>query len=237
MGKIISNRKVENFLKISKLSKKLFIYFTMTDLILVGKQGSGKGTQAKILAEKFGFKIFETGGALRAIAKEDSDLGREVLAITTRGDLVPNEVVMKIVSDFLSKLKGDVPVVFDGIPRSEEQRKSLEKLLEENGREFRALEVRLSNKEALARLSVRAQCGDCGANFGSPEDICTKCGSTNVSRRADDTPEAISKRLDNFEKFTAPLLSVWKECGKLISVNGEQKRELVTAEMLEQLKL
>ena len=209
----------------------------MTDLILIGKQGSGKGTQAKILAEKFGFRIFETGGALRAIAKEDFDLGREVLAITTRGDLVPNEVVMKIVSDFLSKLEGDAPVIFDGIPRSEEQRLSLEKLLQEQGRDFRALEVRLSDEEAIARLSIRAHCEDCGANFGSPEDVCPKCGSTNISRRADDNPESISKRLENFEKFTAPLLSVWKSQGKLVSVNGEQDIDMVTQEMLEKLGL
>ena len=209
----------------------------MTDLILIGKQGSGKGTQAKILAEKFGFRIFETGGALRAIAKEDSGLGREVLAITTRGDLVPNEVVMKIVSDFLSKLEGDVSVIFDGIPRSEEQRLSLEKLLQEQGRDFRALEVRLSDEEAIVRLSIRAHCEDCGANFGSSEDVCPKCGSKNISRRADDTPEAISKRLDNFEKFTAPLLSVWKSQGKLVSVNGEQNIDIVTQEMLEKLGL
>lgn len=209
----------------------------MTDLILVGKQGSGKGTQAKILAEKFGFNIFETGGALRSIAKEDSALGREVLAITTRGDLVPNGVVMEIVSDFLEKLKGVSPVIFDGIPRSDEQRISLEKLLSEKGREFRALEVRLSNKEALARLSIRAQCGDCGVNFGSMEDVCPQCGSTNISRRADDTPAAISKRLENFEKFTAPLLSVWDTEGKLISVDGEQDIDLVTAEVLEKLGL
>ena len=209
----------------------------MTDLILIGKQGSGKGTQAKILAKRFGFEIFETGGALRAIAKEDSELGREVLAITTRGDLVPNEVVMKIVSDFLQKLTGDAPVIFDGIPRSEEQRVSLEKLITEKGRAFRGLEVRLSNEEALGRLSIRAQCGDCGENFGSVEDVCPKCGSVNVSRRADDNPESISKRLDNFDKFTAPLLSVWKDQGKLVSVNGEQDVDLVTEEMLEKLEL
>ncbi len=209
----------------------------MTDLILIGKQGCGKGTQAKILAEKFGFEIFETGGALRSIAKEDSDLGREVLAITTRGDLVPNEVVMKIVSDFLSKINAVSPVIFDGIPRSEEQRISLEKLLEEKGREFRALEVRLSDKEALERLSMRAKCEDCGANFGSKEDVCPKCESTNISRRADDTPEAITKRLENFKKFTAPLLSVWEAQGKLVSVDGEQDIEVVTQEILEKLGL
>jgi adenylate kinase len=228
---------LQTFIEIGRLRENFFTYFTMTDLILVGKQGSGKGTQAKILAEKFGFEIFETGGALRSIAKENSALGREVLAITTRGDLVPNEVVMKIVSDFLSKLKGDAPVIFDGIPRSDEQRITLEQLLKEKNREFRALEVRLSDTEALARLSIRAHCEDCGANFGSKKNVCPKCGSTNVSRRADDMPEAISKRLENFEKFTAPLLAVWKKCGKLISVNGEQDVDLVTEEMLKKLEL
>ena len=72
-------------------------------IIILGPQGSGKGTQAKILAQKHGYQIFETGGALRAIAKEDSELGRKVLEITQRGDLVPNEIVMDIVEDFLSK--------------------------------------------------------------------------------------------------------------------------------------
>ncbi len=230
--------KVENFSQNRQTVGEYFYLFKkMTDLILVGKQGSGKGTQAKLLAQKFGFKIFETGGALRTIAQEDSELGREVLAITTRGDLVPNEVVMKIVSDFLSKLEGDVPVIFDGIPRSEEQRITLENLIKEKGREFRALEIKLSNEEALARLTIRAQCVECGANFGSIEDICPKCGSENISRRADDTPESISNRLDNFEKFTAPLLSAWKESGKLVSVNGEQDIDLVTEEMLEKLEL
>jgi adenylate kinase len=235
---IARDRKVENFLKKRQTAKEIFkIFFIMTDLILVGKQGSGKGTQAKILAEKFGFQIFETGVALRSIAKEDSELGREVLAITTRGDLVPNEVVMKIVSDFLEKLDGEAPVIFDGIPRSEEQRVTLEALLAEKGREFRGLEVRLSDEEALNRLSIRAHCDDCGANFGSKDDVCPKCGSTNISRRADDNPESIAKRLENFEKFTAPLLSVWRDAEKLVSVDGEQDIALVTAEMLEKLEL
>ncbi len=207
------------------------------DLILVGKQGSGKGTQAKILAEKFGFNIFETGGALRAIAAENSELGREVKAITTRGDLVSNEIVMQIVADFLEKLEGDAPVIFDGIPRSDEQRLSLEELLKIKGREFRALEIKLSNEEALNRLTIRANCNDCGANFGSKDDVCPSCGSTNVVRRADDNVEAITKRLENFEKFTSPLLEAWKDAGKLVSVEGEQDVAVVTESMLSQLGL
>ncbi len=215
----------------------LFTILQMDDLILVGKQGSGKGTQAKILAEKFGYKIFETGGALRAIAEENSALGREVKEITTRGDLVPNEVVMQIVADFLEKLAGEAPVIFDGIPRSDEQRVSLEKLLEIKGRSFRALEIKLSNEEALSRLTIRANCNDCQANFGSKDDLCPVCGSTNVSRRADDNRESILKRLENFEKFTAPLLQVWNDGGKLVSVDGEQDVAAVTSSVLAELGL
>ncbi len=205
------------------------------DLILVGKQGSGKGTQAKILAKKLGFKIFETGAELRKMAKEDSDLGREVLAITSRGDLVSNDIVMRIVEDFLANLDKNTPVIFDGIPRSEVQRESLEKLLAKNSRDFTALEIKLSNEEALNRLIMRAHCDDCGNNFGSLEDVCPKCGSENISRRADDNPEAIMNRLKNFDEYTYPLLGEWEKRGKLVSVNGEQSIEKVTAEIFDKL--
>jgi len=201
------------------------------DLILVGKQGSGKGTQAKIIAKKFGFKIFETGGALRAIAAEDSDLGREVLAITSRGDLVSNDIVMKIVEDFLSNLSSETPVIFDGIPRSEVQRETLEALLAQKSRDFTALEIKLSNDEALQRLMIRASCNECGNNFGSEEDLCPKCGSEDVSRRNDDNPDAIMNRLKNFDEYTLPLLEEWAEVEKLVSVNGEQDIKDVSAEI------
>ncbi len=207
------------------------------DIILVGKQGSGKGTQAQIIAKKLGFKIFETGGALRAIAKEDSDLGREVLDITSRGDLVSNDIVMRIVEDFLNNLEGDVSVIFDGIPRSDVQRESLENLLEKSSRDFIALEIKLSNEEALHRLIIRAKCDDCGNNFGSEDDICPKCGSENISRRNDDNPDAIMNRLNNFDEYTLPLLDKWKNAGKLLSVDGEQDIAKVTEEVFKVLKV
>lgn len=209
----------------------------MTDLILIGKQGCGKGTQAKILAEKFGFKIFETGGELRAIAQQDTELGREVKDITTRGDLVSNDIVMRIVENFLENLEGDAAVIFDGIPRSEEQRQSLEKLLAEKNRAFRVLEITLSDEATLARLTIRAKCNACGANFGSKDDVCPKCGATDISRRADDNPESITKRLQNFESFTAPLLKVWGEQDRVVSVDGEQPVDQVTVQIHDQLGL
>ncbi len=177
----------------------------MKDLILVGIQGSGKGTQARILAKKYGYEIFETGSALRTIAKEDSELGREVKEITTRGDLVSNEIVMAIVSDFIKKLRGDSPVIFDGIPRSEEQRVSLEKLLKDAGRSFQVLAVELSEKEAFRRMFKRAE----------------------LEGRADDNEESMKKRIANFYEFTAPMLEVWRKSGKLLQVCGEHSIEEV----------
>jgi adenylate kinase len=187
----------------------------MTDLILVGIQGSGKGTQGKILAEKFGYKIFETGGELRAIAKEDSELGRKVKEITERGDLVPNEIVMEIVEHFFSQISPEIAVIFDGIPRSEEQRVSLEALLSQHNREFRALEVHLSDEEALARLLKRAE----------------------IEGRADDNHESIQKRIANFYNHTKPLLDAWKGEDRLITVNGERPIEEVQQDIIAELGL
>ena len=182
----------------------------MKDLILIGRQGSGKGTQGKILAEKFGYHIFVTGDALRAIAQEDSELGREVKAITERGDLVSNEIVMAIVADFISKLDEGTPVIFDGIPRSNEQRITLEEELSKAGRKFIALEIRLSNDEAFERLMKRAE----------------------LEGRADDNPESIKKRLENFEIHTAPIVDHWQAENKLVSVDGNQSVDAVTQEVL-----
>lgn len=166
----------------------------MRDIILIGKQGSGKGTQGKLLAQDFGFKIFETGGALRAISQTDTDLGRTVLEITQRGDLVSNDIVMQIVEDFLENVEEGVPVIFDGIPRSEEQRVSLEAVLKKMGRDFKVVELLLDNDVAVQRMLARG--------------------------RVDDTPEAIAKRLENFDAYTQPLIAVWKEQGLVHSVDG-----------------
>ena len=125
---------------------------------------------------------------------------------------------------------------FDGIPRSEVQRESLEKLLAKNSRDFTALEIKLTNEEALQRLIIRASCNECGNNFGSEEDLCPKCGSEDVSRRNDDNPDAIMNRLKNFDEYTSPLLEEWEKSAKLVSVNGEQDIADVSAEIFAALE-
>ena len=95
------------------------------DLIFFGMQGAGKGTLGKVVSSKFNMTIFETGAALRQLAQEDSELGKKIKSIIEAGHLVSNGIVMEIVEDFVNKLENDSPILFDGIPRSVEQAKTL----------------------------------------------------------------------------------------------------------------
>lgn len=187
----------------------------MKDIILIGRQGSGKGTQGKILAEKFGYQIFETGAALRTMAQHDSDLGRQVKEITSRGDLVSNEIVMAIIREFLAELPSTTPVIFDGVPRSEEQRESLETELSNAGRDWTALEIRINNEEAVYRLLKRAE----------------------IEGRPDDNITAIQKRLENFQRHTQPILDYWAEHGLLVAIDGKAEIEAVHEAVVEALNL
>ena len=188
----------------------------MKDLILIGPQGSGKGTQSRILAKKFNFEIFETGAELRKIAaQKDSPLGQKVLEITSRGDLVPNEIVMELVKNFLQELENpaQTPIIFDGIPRSEVQMQTLESLLESQNREFVALEIHIPEKISFERLSERAR----------------------IEGRVDDTPEVIERRLANYRKFTEPLLDLFRAKNKLISVDGQGEVEAIESKICQKI--
>jgi len=191
----------------------------MKDLILIGKQGAGKGVEGELLSEKFGFKTFETGKELRKIIEEGSELGVKIKSIINNGDLVSDELVMEIVQNFLMNTPKNTPIIFDGIPRSEKQRQMMEVELEKSERKYQVLEIQLSNETSLNRLLKRSRCNKCNANF--IEDACPKCGSTDFSKREDDNKEAILKRLGNFEKHTLPAIEVWRNEGKIISVSGE----------------
>ncbi len=205
----------------------------MQDIILFGMQGSGKGTQARILAEKFAYKIFETGGQLRKLASEDSPLGQKVKEITTAGKLVPNEIVMEIVENFLQNLPENETAIFDGIPRSESQRASLEAEFAKVGRRPLAVYISLTREEALTRLLGRKTCAGCGKIFGAKDNSaafekCPVCGGE-LKIRADDTAEAIETRLDVYEKETVPAIEKYREENRLVEIDGTQSVAEVTA--------
>lgn len=195
------------------------------DLIFFGMQGAGKGTVGKSVAEKFNLKVFETGGALRALAQEPSPLGYKVKEIIEAGHLVPNEVVMEIVEDFINKLPPNTNVLFDGIPRSIEQANSLNALLQKLNRPFTPVLIEIKEETALARLTTRKICSQCKKVFPATyvSDTCDACGGK-LTTRADDNPEAIKTRLQAFKDETAPAIATYEN---LITVDGEPTIEEV----------
>jgi adenylate kinase len=204
------------------------------DLIFFGMQGAGKGTLGKTVASQFGLDIFETGGELRRLASEDSELGQKIKSIIEAGELVSNEVVMEIVENFVNNREGDSPILFDGIPRSVEQAQTLNSLLDKHDRKYKAVLLEIKKETALTRLTTRRLCPvDKHIYPASYKSDTCECGTKLVTRK-DDNPEAIEKRLDLFAQETQPAIDLYSD--KLIKIDGELSIEEVNQNAIESLK-
>ncbi len=180
------------------------------DIIFIGIQGSGKGTQARLLQEKKGYALFETGAQLRSISQENSVLGKKIKKIIENGNLVENETVMALVETFLESHNASQPILFDGIPRFETQRQSLETLLNNQNRLFHVIHITLPESEVLKRLHERAE----------------------KEGRKDDTKEAIQTRIQHFYTYTQPLIDTWKKENKITTINGDRPLQDVHTDIL-----
>lgn len=202
------------------------------DLVLFGIQGSGKGTQARKIAERYNLQIFETGEQLRNLSKKNTPLGEKVKAIIESGQLVPNEVVMEIIENFMESLPDGTAILFDGIPRQTEQARTFQELMKKHDHTMTAVVIHISREEALKRLGTRRICSGCKTVF--PVDYtgekCNKCDGSLV-KRSDDTPESITVRLDLYEKETMPVIKTFTEQGLTVTVNGEQSIDVVTQDL------
>lgn len=192
------------------------------DIVLFGIQGSGKGTLGKLVAEKYGYSIFETGGELRKLSKEESPLGKKVKSIIEAGHLVPTEVVMEIVENFMQNLPAGTEALIDGIPRKIDQAEAFDTLMKKLNRNFKGILIEVSKDAALKRLSTRRICEKCKAVYPAnyTKDNCEKCGG-NLITRSDDNPESIKTRLQAFFDETMPVIERYKTANKMISMNGE----------------
>ena len=170
------------------------------DLVFFGIQGSGKGTQAKRLAAEFDYDIFEAGGELRKIKASGSELGETVKSYIDVGKLVPFEIIMQVTKEAVLARPKDQKILFDGIPRDEDQMNAFNAIMEEAGREFMCVEIVITKEEAVQRILGRAK--DEG--------------------RADDADESIVlRRVQTFEEKTMPVIACYKEEEKMIDVDGE----------------
>jgi adenylate kinase len=214
-------------------------------VILMGAQGSGKGTQAATVGPKLKLVKVATGDLFRSAIAQGSELGLQVQSILEAGDLVPDELTNAIVQVRLaqiaaSKNKGDdvKGALFDGFPRTEPQARALDDILAQQGEKLTAvIEIDVPREKLITRLAGRRTCQSCGAVYHTESDppkvegICDKCGGTLVQRE-DDTPGAIARRLAIYDDQTKPLLSYYAARGMLETIDGDQEIEKVTSDIL-----
>jgi len=214
------------------------------NIILMGAQGSGKGTQASVLGPRLALARVATGDLFRAAIAEESELGKQVKSILERGDLVPDELTNAIVRNRLEdierkKSEGELKgALFDGFPRTAGQAGALDAILaEHNDRIDAVVEIQVPREDLIARLSGRRVCPSCGAVYHLEADpprvqgVCDNDGVTLI-QRDDDKPDAIRRRLELYDEQTAPLLNYYEPRGVLHRVNGNQPIDDVTRDIL-----
>lgn len=191
--------------------------------VLFGPQGSGKGTQGRMLADYFGVPLIGSGELFRAEIQEKSALGKLVKSYVGRGALVPDELVNAVVQKQLKAIAVDRGFLLDGYPRNVEQAESLDKVVKIN----LALQIKIGDDESLRRLLGRRQCTGCKTIFHiedhppAVEGVCDACGKT-VVKREDDNEDIIRARLEAYHFMTEPLASYYRQRGVLLAVKGEQ---------------
>ena len=195
-------------------------------LILLGPPGSGKGTQANLLQDKFKVPKISTGDILRVAVKDNTELGQQAKRFMDKGELVPDEIVIGLIKERIVEPDCRDGFILDGFPRTIVQAEKLEETLAVMGQEIDSVvDLEVGQEELLVRLTGRSTCKNCGAMFHETshppkeEGVCDECGGE-LYQRPDDNEETILKRLEVYGKETAPLKEFYRKLGKLQSLPG-----------------
>jgi adenylate kinase len=198
------------------------------DIILLGPPGAGKGTQAARLMRELGMVQLSTGDMLREAVKAGTELGRRADAIMKAGELVPDEIVDRLIDEKLEALGPERGVIFDGYPRTRVQAESLDRLLAGRGRKLDAvIELEVDEDALVERITGRFTCGKCGEGYHDRyklpriPTICDVCGAEDqFKRRADDNEKAVRTRMAEYRAKTAPILPFYEARGLVQRVEG-----------------
>jgi adenylate kinase len=208
------------------------------NLILLGPPGAGKGTQAKLLENKFALKQLSSGDMLRSAVMAETQVGKQAKAFMDKGALVPDQLVMEVVFEHLAGLKDGKGFILDGFPRTVEQAEALDDWLDERGNAIdRVVVIQVRDDMLVERIAGRFTCGTCGEGYHDTfkrpahDAVCDKCGGHEFKRRADDNPETVKTRLKAYHTQTAPLISYYREQGKVAMINGEAAIEDVSRQI------
>lgn len=209
---------------------------TTVRLIVFGRQGAGKGTQAVRLAERYGVPHISTGDMLRAAVKDGTEFGLRAKEIMDAGQLVSDEVMLGLVSERLDQPDAVRGWLLDGFPRTPQQAKDLQEIVGAGGIDL-AINLEVAEDIVVERISSRRVCSNCGTNYSvdsppSHDWTCDKCGGQ-VVQRDDDTEESVRKRLSLYNEQTAPLLAWFDEQGLLAEVDGVGDPDVITSKLID----
>ncbi len=196
-------------------------------LILLGPPGAGKGTQARMLEERFGLVQLSTGDLLRAAVAAGTEAGRQAKAVMEAGGLVGDDIVLAILKDRMAQPDTARGVILDGFPRTAGQAEALDGLLAATGQRVNAVvSMEVVDHAMIARVAGRFTCASCGEGYHddfkrpATAGVCDRCGGTAFKRRADDTAETAGARLAAYHAQTAPLIAYYEGRGVLERVDG-----------------
>ena len=193
-------------------------------IIMLGAPGAGKGTQAKMISEKYGIPHISTGDIFRANIKNGTELGKKAKSYMDQGLLVPDELVVDLVVDRVQKEDCKEGYILDGFPRTIPQAEALDAALGEDKIDY-ALDIEVPDDHIIKRMSGRRACVGCGATYHlvynptKTEGVCDVCGEKLILRD-DDKPETVQKRLDVYHEQTQPLIDYYKKAGCLVEMDG-----------------
>ena len=207
------------------------------NIVLLGAPGAGKGTQAALLVEKYGTPHISTGDMLRAAVKEGTELGRKAKTYMDAGELVPDDVIIGLVTERLQNPDTEKGFILDGFPRTSAQAVALDAELSKLERPLdAALLIDVDAEVIVKRLTSRRMCKECGYIGSVADASCPKCGGE-MYQRDDDNEATVRNRLDVYQKSTSPLIDDYRGCELLVAIDGDRDPQVVFADVEKALNL
>ncbi len=216
-------------------------------LVIMGAQGTGKGTVSGLLCDELGIMQLSTGDIFRKNIKEQTELGIEANKFISQGKLVPDEITVPMVAQALDSDEAKAGVILDGFPRTTEQAKQLDEMLKERNKKIdMVINLITPREEIIDRMITRRVCPNCKATYNikinkpKVEDICDKCGANLIQREDDKSEEAINNRLEIYDTQTAPVLNYYNEKGIVqneeVTISKNRLADKAAKHIIEKLK-